>query len=370
MGKSAVSLKESYYTPSKAGSFGGVAALKRSTKKNTADIKNWLSFQDAYTLHKPVRRKFPRRKTIVGGIDHLWQADLVDVSGLKKYNKSYRFLLTCIDVFSKFAWVVPLKSKSGASLVEGFRAVLNLSRGRKPRRLQTDKGSEFKNKKFQAFLEDESIDFYTTENDDIKAAVVERFNRTFKEKMWRYFTHNDTLEYLSVLQNLVVGYNDSFHSSIKTRPSNVSFHNQEIIWQRLFGGVPKKKNNKKLDELDSGDRVRISQTRRPFQKAYVGNWSQEAFVITKKLRTTPTTYRLRDLLDKKIKGTFYRQELQKIGENDIFRIEKTLKTRKGKRKGDKEYLVKWSGYSDAFNSWIPQNALLRLKKKKKKKRSL
>ena len=145
-------------------------------------IKQWLSVQDTYTLHRPVRRKFRRRRVVVGGIDHQWQADLVDVSRIKQHNRGYTFLLTCIDVLSKYAWVVPIKNKTSASLVQAFKTILRS--GRKCLRLQTDKGLEFTNRPMQQLLKDHQIEFFTTENEDIKASIVERFNQMLQAKMW------------------------------------------------------------------------------------------------------------------------------------------------------------------------------------------
>ena len=104
------------------------------------------------------------------GIDHQWQADLVDLGRLSKFNKGVKFLLTCIDVLSKYAWVVPLQNKTGQSLVTAFLKIFET--GRRPLALQTDKGTEFKNKVFQKFLRDHGITFFTTEN-DIKASIME-----------------------------------------------------------------------------------------------------------------------------------------------------------------------------------------------------
>ena len=105
--------------------------------------------QDAYTLHKPVRKHFKRRITFTTGIDDLWQADLVDLSSISKYNDAYKFLLTVIDVFSKVAWAVPLKNKSGQTLTEAFS---KLFQERKPAHLQTDKGTEFLNGSVQKLI--------------------------------------------------------------------------------------------------------------------------------------------------------------------------------------------------------------------------
>ena len=137
MGRS--KLHRQYYDQKRVGSYGGVAALQRVVPAER-DVERWLSTQDAYTLHKPVRRRFKRRCVVVGGPNQQWQADLVDMSRLKQANNEITFLLTVIDVFSKRAWCVPLKSKSAAALVTAFTPLLN---NRAPTTLQTDKGSEF-----------------------------------------------------------------------------------------------------------------------------------------------------------------------------------------------------------------------------------
>lgn len=122
---------------------------------------------------------------MVSGIDDQWQADLVDVRALSRYNRGFQFLLTCIDIFSKYAWVIPLKNKTGISLTKAFKQILKS--GRRPLKLQTDKGSEFFNRNVKQFLEQHHIHLFAT-HDETKASIVERFNRTFKEKMWKYFT--------------------------------------------------------------------------------------------------------------------------------------------------------------------------------------
>ena len=106
-------------------------------------VKTWLQSQDTYTLHKPARKRFRRNRVIVFAMDSQWEADLVDLQSLRRHNKGYRYLLTCIDVLSKYAWVVPLKDKKRSTLVKAFQKIL--SSGRTPVRLFTDKGTEFKN---------------------------------------------------------------------------------------------------------------------------------------------------------------------------------------------------------------------------------
>ena len=147
-------LSDYYFDIKSPVAFTSPLALYREAKKRYPSltfrqVKAWLRSKDTYTLHKPVRYNFQRNRVIVTEIDDQWQADLVDISFLARFNKGYKFLLTCIDVFSKFAWVVPLKNKSGESLVNGFQLILNT--GKTPEKLQTDKETEFLNRNFQSF---------------------------------------------------------------------------------------------------------------------------------------------------------------------------------------------------------------------------
>ncbi|GFX12484.1 uncharacterized protein TNCV_2929781 [Trichonephila clavipes] len=126
----------------------GVEALHRSVKGKYSkkDVKHWLSQKDAYTLHKPVRHKFQRNRVFVSDIDRQFQADLVDMQSLAEFNKGYKYLLTCIDLFSKFAWAVPLKDKFGKSVKSGLEIIF---KERKPKVLQTDAENKISNFKTQ-----------------------------------------------------------------------------------------------------------------------------------------------------------------------------------------------------------------------------
>ena len=346
MGKNIKRLDKSYYDVKAVGSFGGIQPLSKRLRIMPEKVKDWLKTQDTYTLHKPVRYKFPRRKIIVGGIGHQWQADLVDVSRLSKHNKGIKFLLTCIDVFSRKAWVVPLKDKTGSTLLTAFQSIPDSL----PMRLQTDKGTEFINRTVQNWLKTNHVHFFTTENEDIKASMVERFNRTLKSRLWRYFTKNDTLVYLNILQDVVDTYNHTPHRSIGMAPLDVNDKTLGQVWYRLYGDSP---IVYKKDELKVNDSVRISKARRTFKKGYLPQWSEEIFIISKTQNTHPQTFRLKDWSGEDLKGSFYSQELQKIEKtDDIYRIEKVLKEEKNR------IFVKWLGYPDSFNSWVVKKDLV------------
>ena len=138
----------------------------------------------AQELHKPRRVRFQRRRVHVKGIDLIWSSDLVDMSAFSKDNHGVKYLLTIIDVFSKYAWVMPLKTKTGKDITKAFDHIIEGS-GRKPSRLWVDKGTEFYNRTFKKYLEQNNIHMYSTHNEG-KAVVVERFNRTMKTWMWKY----------------------------------------------------------------------------------------------------------------------------------------------------------------------------------------
>lgn len=354
-------LEQLYYDPKSPAGYAGEQALYRLARKSSKkvkleDVRNWLRKQQTYTLHKPIRRKFVRRKTIVGGIDYQWQADLADVSSMSKFNDKHRYLLCIIDVFSKFAWVVPIKDKTGKTLVNAFKSVLKS--GRRPKSLQTDKGSEFKNKEFQTFLKSKKIHFFTTENPETKASIVERFQRTLKSRMWKYFTHHRTLKYVDVLSKLVHGYNHAYHRSIKRAPVSVTLENEPQVTEILFG---KKKQKSVKSKFKVGDFVRINKTKRTFEKGYLPNWTQELFKITAVVKTqSPLTYKIEDLDSEVIKGTFYSHELQRVEKDQIYEIESILDRRKRKvgKKWVKEIKVHWKGYPSKFDNWILETDLV------------
>ena len=214
--------------------------------------------------------------------------------------------------------------------------------------LQTDKGTEFLNATFQKLLKDRNIRHCTSENDDIKASVVERFNRTLKGMMWRYLTYASDGRYIDVLSLLVASYNDTFHTSIKMTPSEVSVQNEAEVRRRLY---PKSKNSIVRWKYNVGQTVRMKQSKRIFKKGYEPSWTEEIFVIAALYPSDPPTYTLKDLAGEIIKGKFYEQEIQPvIKTDDTYIVERVIKIRgRGKRT---EYFVKWRNYPDKFNSWV------------------
>lgn len=344
-------LERRYYTPEEPESLGGARGLLRrvgsAKKKKTIE---WLRGQDPYTLHKRVVSKFPRRSVIVAAPGEQVQVDLMDVSKHAEDNARTKFLLTAVDVFSKKAWVFPLLSKGG----EDVSRALTLLFEREPfRRMQSDKGTEFYNVRVRNVLARLDIKHFSTENETIKAAVVERFNRTLRSRLHRHMTKTNGEKYLDVLQKVVDSYNDSFHSSIDMTPNQVNASNAENVWLTLYDDYAHF-FKRRAPKLKKGDHVRISKARNVFTRGYTPNWSREVYrVADTRLDTIPHVYQIKDWAGDNIKGTFYEQELQLINEPDSYSIESVLDTRgRGSRR---ELFVKWLGYPESFNSWVRES---------------
>ena len=219
-------LRRIYRDPADPGSLGGIDRLLRRAHElnmpgvNRRAVENFLKSEQAYTLHRPARKRYARNRTYVAGIDAQWQADLADMQALSRQNGGMRYLLTVIDVFSKFAWVAPVKAKDAAAVTAAFRQILEQSAPRRPNRLQTDKGKEFFNRNFGALMRRHGIQHFASESDQ-KAAVAERFNRTIKTRIWTYLTDRGTVRWVDVIGQLVDAYNHSRHRTIGMVPAHV-----------------------------------------------------------------------------------------------------------------------------------------------------
>ena len=258
-----------------------------------------------------------------------------------------------IDVFSKYGCIVPLKDKKGQTVTIAFQSIFK--EGRKPKYLWTDKGSEFYNKHFNDLPNKHNITLYSTENEE-KSSVVERWNRTNKNKMWKQFSAQGNTMYLDILPEILKQYNNTKHSSIKMTPTEASKKkNEGTVYFNLFGNLKQLSSKPKFQV---GDKVRISKYKtKVFDRGYTTNFTEELFIIDKIQYTTPITYKLKDLNDEKIKGSFSGPELLKA-EQEIFRIDKVM--RRDYKK--KQALLKWKGYNDDFNSWIPIKDLVDVQK--------
>ena len=175
-------------------------------------------------LHKPIIRKFKKRKVYSEFKYNIWAADLADMQLINKFNKGFRFLLCVIDIFSKYAWVVPLKDKNGVSIVNAFKKILKDPNNRKAHKIWVDKGSEFYNSSFKNWPQDNDIEMYSTHNEG-KSVVAERFIRTLKNKIYKYMTSISKNVYIAKLDDIVNEYNNTYHRTIKVKPIDVKDNN-------------------------------------------------------------------------------------------------------------------------------------------------
>ena len=251
---------------------------------------------------------------------------------LKSYNDRYKYILVIIDVFSKKAFSAYLKTKSSLDMIQAFEQVI-LEIG-KFQKLQPDMGREFLNRPFRIWLKQHHMEHFHTQNLDTKAAIAKRFIRTLKEKLWRYFTYTNSQRYVKVLPALVESNNNTYHQSIRRAPNSVNPENQETVWLIIYADPELRK-----PKLKVGDQVRLSMTRIRFRKGYLPGWTDELFQVAQVFRDNPPYYKIKDLQGNWLKGTFYKEELQKIyKKDDVFRIERILQKRKCKKGA--EFLVK------------------------------
>ena len=249
-------------------------------------------------LHKPVIKKFNKRKVYSQFKDNIWGVDLADMQSLSRKNKGIKYLLCAIDLFSKYAFVVPLKDKKGISIVNAFDKIIKQSK-RKPNKIWVDQGSEFYNRDFKKWLSDNNIIMDSTYNEG-KSVAAERFIRTFKNKLCKHMTATGKNVYYDVLVDVVSKYNNTKHSTIKMKPTDVKNNKRVYIDE----------HNEKDSRFKVGDRVRISKFKNIFAKGYTPNWSKEIFIVDKINDTVPYTYNIKDLNDEEIIGSFYDRELQ------------------------------------------------------------
>ena len=273
-------IQKCYRQPGLPGSLASISALRRALLPERLDVSRALAGEENYTLHRPIRYRFPRRPSVVAGPGQQLQCDLVDCSAYKKHNAGTRFLFCCIDVFSKYAWVRTLQSKRGKETAATMEDILK-EMDKSPLSVQSDKGSEMRATAFQRVLQKRGIHFFTSENDDIKASIVERFQKTLQNMIHRHMTATRSHAFVDILPALMRTYNGTYHSAIGMAPMDVDGDNTEHVWLRLYGPDRKERVKKMTDgkgRLTLGNHVRISKARRPFAKA--GQWSKEIFLVT------------------------------------------------------------------------------------------
>ena len=281
----------------------------------TSDVKTKYELDKmvklANELHKPFRKPEQLRKINFRSKDNIWNADLV----MMPVEDGYKYILTAMDGWTRHSWVIPLKHKDGLTVSKAFEEIMKKSR-RRPNKLWVDQGYEFYNqhlfklfrfKKEHILEKDENGEYknqiYSVFNAS-KNPVIERFNRTLTNKLWKQFTVQGNQKWLKILQPTVSKYNNTIHSTIGTTPALAS-KDPSLVKIQL---EPPAKSKPKFKV---NDRVRIFKWKDRFEKGYRGYWTKEIFRVTKVKNTTPVMYEIQDLNNEDIKGSFYQSELQK-----------------------------------------------------------
>jgi hypothetical protein len=304
-------------------------------------------------LHKPIKKKFPKLKVRSDGIDDVWSMDLVDMRSWSDFNDGYKWMLNVIDVWSRYAWSIPMKNKNAKTVLDAFKQIIKESE-RKPKRIWVDEGTEFYNQQMTRFIKGNDIIRYSTYGDS-KSVMVERLNRTLKTEMWKQFTELQTNNWIDRHVQLLEWYNHKEHSGINNRtPYSMS------KWPdvRLDICLEPKPASFLKPKYKLRDVVRISRAKGVFAKGYTANWSQEQFIIRGRRTSScdePPVYYLSDHQHNKIKGAFYEPEVQLVKYPFVYLVEKVVTH----DKKNKRMLIKWLGFPEERNSWIPESNLLK-----------
>ena len=352
-------LKQIYYNPSKSSSFGGIDKLDHYVREkgkhsiSREKIQKWLQSQEVHTTNLLPKHFIKRRQVIVPYIDYMWDVDTASMRGYMKENKGFGYFILAIDIMSRFVWCKPIKTPNGVETRKVFQQIFKEKRT--PEKVRTDKGTEFSNKDVREFFEKHKIKHFVTQN-EVKANYAERAIQTIKGKIMRYMRAKRTSHWLDQLQNITTSYNNTTHRTIKQSPASVTKEDENKLWGLLYS--PKKLSKiipKKLSyKFKIGDYVRVSRLRHAFQRYYNEHWTNEIFIIKERnMQQYIPVYVLIDYDKDPIKGIFYEGELQKVfvDENALYSVEKVVEERIQNRV--KESLIRWKGWPEKFDSWIP-----------------
>lgn len=352
-------LSEIYYNPRNEASFASREKLYQAAKKEVPwvtrdEVKEFLRDSITYTVHYPRRHNFPRNPIMVNHVHELHQADLADMSQERFVSKNdgFKYLLTVIDVFSKQARVEPLKSKHALEVARAFELIYK--NWTIPMQIQTDQGTEFRGV-MKKYFELKGIHHYTSRNQTVKCAVVERFNRTLKSRLFKYVTSQGDERYIDKLPDIVNAYNETWHRSIRMKPIEVDDNNEDEVFNNLYGFKSERAyllRAKRGTDIVIGDKVRIKHTKEAFIKGYLPNYRDMVFTVVSKhaVAGAEPMFKLKTEKDKVLAPKFYRYEIQKVSPNPKFRIQ-SVGEKKRTRAGRTEYLVKYVGHPPEYDEW-------------------
>ena len=370
-------VEQTYLNARNPGSYSSVSGIVRIVKdklpqystRHIIDItKQILSEKPSYYLNVQPKTQFLRSRIYSGGLNYMFDTDLMNLYPFSRHNKGFKYVLVVIDIFSRFALTRGVKSKGHNDVVPAMDSILQ---ERKCKILRSDAGGEFTNHHIKALYKKHNIKHYIAYNDG-KASYGERCIKSLKNKIIRYLTANNTYKWIDVLQDITYSYNNTIHSTLKRKPSSITKDNEDEVYNEQYNSISQsdiKKAIKRSDnirrsmEISTGDYVRLSKVKNTFQKEYENKWTRELFQVYKtSVRDGCVVFYIRDLLGEEIRGSFYRQQLQKamVRDTDLYQYEKVI----GRKtvKGRKYYQIRWAYYSKKFDEWVTKQQFSMLKK--------
>ena len=301
-----IMVKEIDNIPYKEKPWGTFAIKQIINSKQKLGMGNNFTMEDlSNELNKPVINKFERKKVIINHIDEVHSCDLVDMTKYSRINKGYKYIFTNIDIFSKYAWSFPIKSKKIQDIKPCFQKIF---KERKHFYIWSDQESAFFSKEILKFFEHSNVKIYYTHS-NLKAVIIERFNKSLRELMMKEFVKNNNTIWYNILPNLIKTYNNRYHHTIKMKPIDVNKSNEKHIKNTIYSyNITSKIPKFKINYI-----IRISLKRRQLFDKRSGNikWSEELFKIYEINKSNVITYKIEDLNNEIVKGIFMKKSFKK-----------------------------------------------------------
>jgi hypothetical protein len=335
-------------------------------------VKNELLKEESYSLNHRIVKNFPQTPYIMTSVFDTFEIDLIEWGEqISKENIGMKFCLVCIDIFSKYAFCRPLKNKRKETVALAMEDII--LEGKKiykiPKNIHSDMGVEFYNSDFDKLMKKYDINHYSS-NSDNKAAIIERWIRTFKSMVNKLQNARNSYKFLDLIPDLISNYNNTKHSTIKFTPKEAlnpdNFDqiktNYDLLTFKKYDKIEnsRSKNRLRIPDVKIGELVRVPQHKHIFSKEINNNnWTIELFRVKEiDKRFLPIKYVLEDLQGEEIKYKWSREEIlpvpDEVAEGE-FKVEKVYKK-------NRKYYISWLGYPDKFDSEISKQKYLELLK--------
>ena len=292
---------------------------KLGKKVPLKQIKEVINNLETYQINQSARLQPKQYNSITAGYPgDILQIDLMDISNTSTVNKNFKYILTCVDIYSRYALAVPIKNKEASTVLKAMSKIIKEFRcsstpvgteqvpclhPRNIHNITSDDGSEFNNSKFKQLMTENNINHYITPaNTPHKLAIVERFHRTLRNRIRLYEDHNKTNKFIDHLPDFIKNYNNTVHTTTKQTPQAI-----------LDGALSKQVIKKVIYDLQLGDPVRITTKKGPFDKGLV-RFSNEIYTISE---IHPNSFSIKNHQNQQLKRRYQGYELKKVNPDSI-----------------------------------------------------